>query len=168
MTALTDYVLPSIAVGAALGAISATIVYRRRLAGARKLRWLGGGIVAAIAASLLWSGPLGGAEALIDRIEGDARLTLENYEFTQVQARLARSPLSRELLLSGPADNFQTRELVRIMGNIEGVDKARWTREAARPLTLEGAVAALAGFLVGMFLAYLLDLHRRYNAQWDW
>ncbi|MDL2341453.1 MAG: hypothetical protein QFB89_09005, partial [Pseudomonadota bacterium] len=90
------------------------------------------------------------------------------YEMTQVQARLARSPLSRELLLTGPADDFQTSELVRIMGSLPAVSKARWQREPSLPLAAEGALAAIAGFLLGLFLAYLLELHRRYNAQWDW
>lgn len=168
MSPLFDYFWPSIAIGTVVGAIVATIVFRRRFAGIRRLAWLCGGVALAIAGSLLWSGPLGGAQALINRIEGDARLTLDNYEMTQVHAHLARSPLSRELLLNGPADDFQTSELVRIMGSLPAVSKARWSREPSLPLAAEGALAAIAGFLLGLFLAYLLELHRRYNAQWDW
>ncbi len=168
MNPLFAFYWPSIAAGAVIGAVISTIVFRREFAGARRLAWLGGGIALALAGAMLWSGPLGGARALVQRVEGDARLTLDNYEMTQVQARLARSPLSRELLLTGPADDFQTSELVRIMGSLPAVSKARWQREPSLPLAAEGALAAIAGFLLGLFLAYLLELHRRYNAQWDW
>jgi ABC-type lipoprotein release transport system permease subunit len=32
----------------------------------------------------------------------------------------------------------------------------------------ESAAAAVLGFLLGLLLAYLIELHIRYNAQWDW
>ena len=34
------------------------------------------------------------------------------------------------------------------------------------PLIIEAIGLALAGFLVGLLLAYLLALHRRANAEW--
>ena len=34
------------------------------------------------------------------------------------------------------------------------------------PLIVEALGLSLAGFLVGLFLAYLLALHRRANAEW--
>ena len=55
-----------------------------------------------------------------------ARAELEHQEMTGVTARLERSPLRRRLLLSGPADDFQQRELVRIMDQIPGVSGVRW------------------------------------------
>jgi hypothetical protein len=36
------------------------------------------------------------------------------------------------------------------------------------PLIAEGGLIALLGFLVGLLLAYLVELRRRYNAQWSW
>jgi hypothetical protein len=36
------------------------------------------------------------------------------------------------------------------------------------PLIVEAAGVAILGFLVGLFLAYLLALHRRHNSQWNW
>lgn len=168
MSPLFAYFWPSLALAAVLGTLIGTTVLRRKLIGRQRLAWLATGIALAIAGSLLWSGPLGAAQRFIGRIESDARLTLNNYEMTQVQAHLARSPLTRQLLLTGPADDFQTSELVRIMSNLPGVSKVRWARESSLPLAAEGALAAIAGFLLGLFLAYLLELHRRYNAQWDW
>ena len=49
---------------------------------------------------------------------------LDQDEMTQVQARSQRRPLSRRLNLSGPADDFQRREIKRLMEDI---------REWARP-----------------------------------
>ncbi|MGH6659829.1 MAG: hypothetical protein ACREBM_09310, partial [Sphingomicrobium sp.] len=155
--------------GAAAGAIAATIVFRARFVGLRRWAWLGGGILAALAASLLSSGPLGAGERFIARVEADARLALENYEMGQVKARLGRAPLTRKLYLSGRADDFQRSGLARILATVPGVSEARWTpAHRALPLVAESGLAALAGFLLGLFLAYLVELHRRYNAQWDW
>ena len=36
------------------------------------------------------------------------------------------------------------------------------------PLMVEAIGLALAGFLIGLFLAYLVELHRRANAGWRW
>ena len=36
------------------------------------------------------------------------------------------------------------------------------------PLIFEAIALALAGFLVGLLLAYLLALHRRANVEWRW
>jgi hypothetical protein len=46
----------------------------------------------------------------------------------QVTARLEQGPLQRTLVLSGPADDFQQRELLRIMNLIPGVQSVRWDR----------------------------------------
>lgn len=85
---------------------------------------LGGGAVVAI--TWLWHAPLGAGERLVSGIEARSRVTLDRLEMTQVQARAARDPLSRDLVLSGPADDFQRRELVRIMGDSPGVARASW------------------------------------------
>lgn len=36
------------------------------------------------------------------------------------------------------------------------------------PLIVEAFGLSLAGFLAGLFLAYLLALHRRANDEWRW
>jgi ABC-type xylose transport system permease subunit len=88
---------------------------------------------------------------------------------TRVQAHLHRGPLTRRVLLSGPADDFQRSELVRIIGSLPGVSSVRWSAsDGGVPLIVEGTAAALLGFLLGLLLAYLIELRRRYNAQWKW
>jgi hypothetical protein len=97
-----------------------------------------------------------------------AREGLDYYEMTQVHASLERAPLTRQLLLSGPADDVQRSELVRLFSQVPGVSTATFGGTGAVPLVLEAFGVTLGGFLVGAFLAYLLEAHRRYNAQWSW
>ncbi len=84
------------------------------------------GIAATLAFAGLWHGPLGAGERLATRAEKIARATLDYNELPAVSARLARDPLTRVIILSGPADAFQRSELVRIMGKVPGVEAARW------------------------------------------
>jgi len=84
------------------------------------------GIAATIAFAGLWHGPLGAGERLAARAEKIAHKTLIYYELPAVSARVARDPLRRKILLSGPADSFQRSELVRIMGQVPGINDASW------------------------------------------
>ncbi|HEU4704666.1 MAG TPA: hypothetical protein VFS45_03010 [Sphingomicrobium sp.] len=84
------------------------------------------GVAAVIAETALWHGPLGAAERLSGKIESTARIGLRHLEMPMVTARLERSPLRRRMVLSGPADDFQQGELVRIMDEIPGVSGVRW------------------------------------------
>ncbi len=96
------------------------------------------GIAATLAFGALWHGPLGAGEKLVQRGDVLARRTLDHYEMNAVTSRFERDPLSRTMLLSGPADSFQRAELVRIMGGIPGVARVRWDpgslpQEGGRP-----------------------------------
>ena len=88
---------------------------------------LGLGVAAVLAETALWHGPLGAGDRLAGKIEGTARSGLVRFEMPLVTARLERSPLRRRLLMSGPADDFQQSELVRMMDEIPGVSSVRWT-----------------------------------------
>lgn len=90
-----------------------------------------GGIAATLAFGALWHGPLGAGEAFAGRADALARRTLDHYEMPAVTARLERAPLSRTMILSGPADSFQRSELVRILDAVPGVSAVRW--DAASP-----------------------------------
>jgi hypothetical protein len=79
--------------------------------------------------------------------------------------------LTRRLDLVGGQglDQWQRGELVRLFSQLPGVSRATWSQnDAGIPLLAEGAFAAFAGFLIGLGLAYLLELRRRYNSQWSW
>jgi hypothetical protein len=86
----------------------------------------GGAAVLVIAAG--WHGPGGAAERMATNIERASRIALDNYEMTEVTAHLDRRPLSRTLILSGPADDFQQRQLLRIMNQVPGVHSVHWDR----------------------------------------
>ena len=84
------------------------------------------GIAAVLATGALWHGPLGGGERLARQAEADARRTLDYYELPMIQAHMQRAPMARRLILSGPADDFQRAELVRILDETPGVLEVRW------------------------------------------
>jgi hypothetical protein len=164
MNALWSYFWPVFALSLLVGTIAGIIAWR---SATRRWPLLGAGAVAMLGAALLWHGPLGGAGRLVASIEPLARKTLVYYEMGEVQAQLQRGLLSRKMLLSGPADDFQRREIVRIMSDIPGVSAASWTRGGGLPLILEGSVVGLLGYLVGCLLAYGASLHRR-NSDGRW
>ena len=84
------------------------------------------GVAATLALTALWHGPLGAGDRLATRAEKIARATLDYYEMPLVDAKLERHPLQRRIILSGPADPFQRSELLRIMGQVPGVNDVRW------------------------------------------
>ena len=84
------------------------------------------GFAAVVGFTALWHGPLGAGERLAQRSETIARRTLDYYELPMIQAKMERGPQSRRMILSGPADDFQRSELVRILDDIPGVLEVRW------------------------------------------
>jgi len=164
MNTFWEYFWPIAALGFVLGSILGTFGFRRR----RRAFFLAG-LVLAIGGTALWHGPLGAADRLSTIIESRARFVLVDWEMGQVEGKLSHGPLTRRLLLSGPADDFQRRELVRIMSTIPGVSSATWSKQdRGIPLIAEAFGVSVLGFLIGLLLAYLVELRRRYNAQWKW
>jgi hypothetical protein len=165
VNAFWAYFWPVFGAGLLAGAIGASIAYRRKRNTA--VTWIAA-LAIALAAAWLWHGPLGAADRFSAKVERDARQTLVAWEMTQVHAELQRDPLTRRVLLSGEADDFQRGELVRIIGAVPGVSSATWTARRAVPLIAEGCGVATLGYLLGLLLAYLIELRRRYNAHWNW
>ena len=84
------------------------------------------GLAAVIGFAALWHGPLGAGDRLASKAEAAARAQLDRDEMFQVQARIQRRPLSRRLIVSGPADDFQRSEIIRRLDQIPGVLDVRW------------------------------------------
>lgn len=84
------------------------------------------GVAATLAFAALWHGPLGAGDRLAARAEKVALATFVKYERPMNRARLERGPLARRLILSGPADDFQREEIVRILRQVPGVNDVRW------------------------------------------
>ena len=95
------------------------------------------GMAATVGVAALYHWPLGAAADLESSIETAARAELDRNEMYQVQAQLKEGPLSRTLVLSGPADDFQRTELIRVMGELPGVARVEWD---ARSLPQESRV----------------------------
>ena len=167
MTFVWDFYWPALVAAAIIG-VMAGVAHFRRSAGGGQYRWVLRGVALALGISLLWHGPIGAADRFAATVEQSARTTLHDFEMDQVTASLPRGPLSRTMFLSGPADEFQRMELMRIMGAVPGVAKARWDRPAVMPLFVEIMILTLAAFALGGALSYLLELHRRANANWSW
>lgn len=185
MNAFWDYFWPCFAIGLLVGAIAGAIGFRRRrpvskgalpdvrplprVSRRKRFIVLGAGVSLALAATAIWSGPLGAADRFLSHVERTAREALDYYEMPKISARLDRGPLTRRLVLAGPADDFQTKELARLLSELPGVSQAQWTPSpAGPPLILEAEGVAILGFLLGSLLAYLVELRRRYNLQWTW
>ena len=168
MNELWDYFWPLFALGLLIGGLGGTIAFRRR---ARRNLALAVGLAASLAATGLWHGPLGAADRFSSQVEKQARTGLDHYEMTQMSGALHHGPLTRRLILSGgqTLDDWQRGEIVRLFSQLPGVSEAQLSPSpAGTPLIVEGAGAGVLGFLLGLLLAYLLDLRRRYNAQWNW
>jgi len=183
MTVLWHFYWPAIAAALVIGIVAGAIGYRRPpesdeepLPGAKKSRlehpiWLG--FAATLLAVALWHGPLGASGRYATFVEMSARAELVHQGIPSVQARLQRGPLRRTLLLTGPADDFQRSELVRIMGEVPGASSGRWMNpplgtSAWLPLLAEVGIFAIIPFLLGLLLSYLNELRRRSNAEWRW
>jgi hypothetical protein len=166
MNLLWSYFWPCLAAGLLAGVFGGLVAFRRR---SRRNAALVLGLAVSLAFVALWHGPLGAADRLTTRIERNAREALNYYEMSKVTAHLHRDPLTRRLILAGPADDFQTGELVRLFSQLPGVSRAQWTNApGGPPLIVEGFAVGIGGFLFGLLLAYLVTLRRRYNAQWTW
>jgi hypothetical protein len=162
---LWGYFWPCLAAGILAGGIGGLYGFRRK----RRVPLIVAALIS-IAAALAWHGPLGAGDRFARVIELQSREALDHYELPLVTAHLHRGPLTRRLVLrGGQLNDWQRAELVRLFSQLPGVSRATWSdSDAGLPLTLEAVIAAIIGFLGGLLIAYLLELRRRYNAQWTW
>lgn len=123
------------------------------------------GVAATLAATWLWHGPAGAGDRLTATTAREVRQMLDHYEMQRIDVAAERGPLTRRILLSGPADDFQHSEIVRRSEALPGVAAAAWVGNEAgsRPLPLmaEAMLMALVAFAVGAVLAYIAALRRR-------
>ena len=127
MTILWHFYWPVFSAAILLGLISGLVAFRRPTRSERSMP-LGAGVAAALLAAVAWHGPVGTGNRLATSVERSARVALDNYEMGQVSAKLERGLLTRTLVLHGPADDFQQRQLIRILSQVPGVGRVRWDR----------------------------------------
>jgi len=175
MNAFWSFFWPLLGFGLLAGVITGLVGYRRRPGMIlvdylrRRARVpIAGGVVCVVAA-LLWMGPLGAADRFVTAVDREVRASLVYNEMTMMQAHLHRHPLTRDVALSGPADDFQRGALAEALENLPGVHDASWGDAGGGvPLVLEAAIAALLGYAIGLVIAYVVELRRRYSAEWSW
>jgi hypothetical protein len=165
VNAFWAYFWPPFAAGLVVAVVAGAVAFRRPR---KRIAGLAIGIALSIGLAALWHGPLGAADRFTDEVEHTIRQALIYNEIPEVSAHLHRDPLTRRVLLSGPADDFQRGQLIILMNEIAGVESASWSGGTGIPLVVEAAAAAILGFLLGLLVAYLRELRRRYNAQWNW
>jgi hypothetical protein len=184
MNAWWGYFLPAFCAGMVFGVIAGAAAFRVKIVRPkdrphepdlidqprqRRVTFLVVGAALSIVAAALWHGPLGAADRFAARIEQSARKVLAaNYAPGGVNVHIHHGPLTRQLMLSGPSNDFQQAEAARLLRQIPGVSTATWAPSVGIPLIVEGAIAAVLGFLFGLLLAYFAELRRRYNSQWNW
>ena len=178
MSFLWDLYWPFLTAAAVIGVITGRLAYKlpgkagQKAAYKRKRNLaLLVGAAAILLAGWVWHGPVGAGQRFTVETERFTRRVLVDFEMAPVKAVVAQNPLKRSLVLSGPADDFQRSELVRILNDVPGIGEVHWTNQhpgLALPLLLEVELAGLISFGVGLLLAYLLELRRRSNAQWRW
>ena len=165
MGLLWDFYWPILTAGMIVGLVAGWVAFRR----ARRMV-IAAGVLATLALALLWHFA-GTGDRVADRVEARANTLLVDFEMQAVSVKVDRQPLRRQVTLAGPADDFQRGQLVRLMELLPGVSHARWERDRsgfALPLAVEACLLSLAGFSLGLFLAYLVELRRRANAGWRW
>jgi hypothetical protein len=168
MNALWSYFWPCFALGLIAGGPTGLIGFRRRSRSRRNLVFAAGAVLSMLLAAL-WHGPIGGAASFEARVQRGIQANLVYYEMTRISAHLHHGPLTRTVMLSGPANDFQRENLAAILEEVPGVASATWSSSGGGiPLIVEGMAAAIVGFLSGLVLAYVAELRRRYNAQWKW
>ena len=169
MTVLWAFYWPAVAAALVIGIVLGWFAFRVSTSRRLYAVLVALGVVGAIGSAALWHGPLGAGERVEALIETSARAELDRLELPFVTAELYR-PLSRSLILSGPADDFQRAELPRYMLEIPGVAEASWSERGRYPVPLvaEAAVAAVIALLIGLLLSYLIQLRRRAHAGRRW
>jgi hypothetical protein len=166
VNAFWSYFWPPFCAGLIVGIVAGAVAFRTWR---KRNPALGIGVGLTIILTLLWHGPLGAADRFVAQVERTARQAIVFNEVPWITARIHHDPLTRRVILSGRADDFQRSELVRIIGELPGVSSAQWTAEpGGPPLIVEGPAVAILGFLLGLLVAYLRELRRRYNAEWNW
>jgi hypothetical protein len=95
------------------------------------------GLAAVLMMGWVYHDPLGNGEALIGRLEAQARAAVAEGEVPGVEVRLQRDPLARIATLSGPANDFQREGMGQFpgindrVGEIEGISRIEWANPPA-------------------------------------
>lgn len=126
------------------------------------------GLTAALAAGWVAHGPLGQGAAFTDQVEAQAKAVVRAADLPGVDVRLDRAPLSRQAILSGPANDFQREGLGNLPGlnqrvaDVPGVSGISWDRPGRSvPLLAETLLLVALAWLIGVGIGWLLARPKR-------
>ena len=124
------------------------------------------GLAAVLIMGFVGHGPLGNGARMIDALEAQARTAAAQGELPGIEVNMARDPLARSAVISGPANDLQREGLGETgMGikdyvrQIEGISGVRWSDEpdaAGLPLLAEILILIALAYLIGVGAARLL------------
>jgi hypothetical protein len=118
------------------------------------------GLVAVLIMGWAWHGPAGRGEAFAASLDAAARDAIEPIGLPGIQVRMARHPIRRVAIMSGPADDIQREGLGSGMGlsdyvrAVPGVASVHWADTPGGP----GGLPMLAETWLLLALAYGLGL----------
>jgi hypothetical protein len=130
------------------------------------------GFVALLVMGWIWHGPAGRGEAFAEALDTQARASIAQIEIPNIQVRMARHPIRRIALMSGPADDIQREGMGSEMGlsdyvrAVPGVAGVHWADEpggpGGLPLLVETWILLIIAYAVGLGLGTLFfRRHRR-------
>src|SRR5215218_9672327 len=99
MSLLWDLYWPAIVAAAVAGVIAGAFGFRRKKRGRFSLA---AGIAATLLLAWIWHGPVGTGDRFVSAVERQTRQVLADWEMAPVRAVVARDPVKRTLILSGP------------------------------------------------------------------
>jgi hypothetical protein len=118
------------------------------------------GIAAIMLLGWVWHGPAGRGEAFAAALDAQARAAIDPIGIPGIRVRMARDPIRRVAIMSGPADDIQREGLGSEMGlsdyvrAVPGVAGVHWADAPGRP----GGLPLLAETWILLILAYALGL----------
>lgn len=127
------------------------------------------GLTATVGSAWVFHEPAGYGERLIDGLDAQVRPIVARQELPSVTASFVRSPVSRDLRFSGPANDFQRQRFVEIIqeAQIRGLRSVAWDRASLPveapprgrnavmlPLFAESLIWQVGGYLLGLSAAY--------------
>ncbi|HEX5184801.1 MAG TPA: hypothetical protein VFW19_16815 [Allosphingosinicella sp.] len=129
------------------------------------------GFVAVLVMGWVWHGPGGRGEAFAETLESQARAAIAPIQIPNIQVHIARHPLRRVALMSGPADDVQREGMGSEWGlsdyvrNVPGISGVHWTDTRGGPgglpmLVETWSLVALA-YAIGLGLGALLFGRRK-------
>jgi hypothetical protein len=129
------------------------------------------GFVAVLVMSWIWHGPAGRGEVFAEALETQARAAIAEIELPNIQVHIARHPLRRVALMSGPADDVQREGMGSEMGlsdyvrAVPGIAGVHWTDErggpGGLPMLVETWILVTLAYAVGLGLGALVFGRRK-------